>query len=134
MTLDFSTEAWQADLPTKGPHQATISDIQFIPKEGITWIIITWFLSGGGAVEELLGVDAPKGSSMVSKTANGKRRIAGLCEIHDIEPAFASYDDITEALMGKTATVVVGHKYRGGMDEPVIRSVLPPEKPSKSKK
>jgi hypothetical protein len=134
MSLDFSTEAWQANLPAVGSQQATITDMQFIPKEGITWLIITWSLADGSAVEEFLGIDAPKKSSMAAKTANGKRRINGLCEIHGIKPTFKSYDDITESLMGKTATVVVARKSQGGMDEPVIRAVSAPEEPVAKKK
>ena len=133
MTLDFSKEAWQENLPALGPHQAVISDIKFIPKEGITWMAITWSLTGGTAVEELLGVDAPPDSPMSTKTADGKRRINGLCEIHEIGSTFKSYDDISAALIGKPATVVVAHKFRGGMDEPVIRGVSAPENPKRKK-
>jgi hypothetical protein len=128
MTLDFSTKAWQENLPATGPHQAEISEIRFNPKEDITWLNITWKLADGGAVEEFLGVDAPPDSPMLAKTANGKRRINGLCEMHDLKPSFKSYDDITAALMGKSATVTIGHKFKGGMDEPIICGVTAPEK------
>jgi hypothetical protein len=128
MTLDFSTDAWQKNLPVVGSHQATISDINFIPKEDITWMIITWVLADGGAVEELLGVDAPSDSPMLAKTASGKRRLNGLCEMHKMKPSFKSYDDIAAAFISKAATVVIGHKPNGGMNEPVIRGVSAPEK------
>ena len=128
MTLDFSAKTWQDNLPAIGPHPAVISDIKFIPKEDITWMVVTWNLDGDGAVEELLGVDAPPDSPMLAKTANGKRRINGLCEMHDLKPTFKSYDDIVAALIGKSATVIIGHKFRGGMDEPVIRGVSAPVK------
>jgi hypothetical protein len=128
MTLDFSTDAWQKNLPAVGSHQATISDINFIPKEDITWMIVTWTLADGGAVEELLGVDAPLDSPMLAKTANGKRRLNGLCEMHKIKPSFKGYDDIAAAFIGSAATVVIGHKPNGAMDEPVIRGVSAPSK------
>lgn len=128
MTLDFSIEAWQENLPAVGPHQAVITDITFKPKEDITWMIITWKLADGGAVEELLGVDAPTDSPMRAKTAPGKRRINGLCDMHNLKPTFKNYDEIVAALIGKSATVVIGYKTIGGMDEPVIRGVLAPEK------
>ena len=126
MTLDFSTEAWQKNLPAVGPHQ--VSDINFIQKEDITWMAITWTLADGGAVEELLGVDAPPDSPMLAKTANGKRRLNSLCEMHKIKPSFKGYDDIAAAFIGKTATIVIGHKPSGDMDEPVIRGVSAPKK------
>jgi hypothetical protein len=128
MTLDFSTEAWRKNLPTVGPHQATISDINFIPKDDITWMVITWTLASGAAVEELLGVDAPPDSPMLAKTANGKRRLNGLSEMHKIKPSFKGYDDIAAAFIGTTALVVIGHKPNGAMDEPVIRGVSVLEK------
>jgi len=126
MTLDFSAKTWQDNLPAVGPHPAVISDIKFVAKEDITWMIVTWKLDGDGAVEELLGVDAPPDSPLLAKTASGKRRINGLCEIYDLKPAFKNYDDIVAALIGKSATVTIGHKFMGGMDEPVIRGVSAP--------
>jgi hypothetical protein len=128
MTLDFSTKAWQENLPALGPHQAVISDIKFIYKEDITWMTMTWSLADGGAVEEFHGLDAPPDSPMRTKTVNGRRRINGLCEMHDIKTAFKSHDDISIALVGKSATIVIGHKFKGGMDEPIICGVTAPEK------
>lgn len=127
MTLDFSNEAWKEYLPTPGSHQAQISDIKFIPKDDITWMIISWELDVGSVVEELLGIDAPKSSPMLAKTAEGKRRINGMCEMLDIKPQFSNYDDIAAAFIGETATVIVALKSRGGMDEPVIRGVTAPK-------
>ncbi len=139
MTLNFSKEAWQESLPSPGPHQAILTDMKFISKHDITWLVVTWKLADGAIVEELLGVDAPKASPMLAKTANGKRRIMGLCEIHGVDPEFDTYDDIMAAFVGKPATVVVAHRHSGGMDEPVIRGVsapLPPKQlpASQSKK
>ncbi len=127
MTLDFSNEAWKENLPAPGPHQAQISDIKFIPKDDITWMVINWELDVGGIVEELLGIDAPKNSPMLAKTAEGKRRINALCEMYNLKPQFKNYDDIAAAFIGEAATVTVAHKYKGGMDEPVIRGVTPPK-------
>ena len=126
MALDFSTKAWQENLPALGPHQATITDIRFMPNDDITWMAITWQLEGGAAIDELLGLDAPPDSPMLAKTGPGKRRINGLCEMHKVKPTFKSYDDIAATLIGKAATVVVAHKFKGGMDEPVIRGVSAP--------
>ena len=134
MTLDFSTKAWQENLPVVGAHQAVVSDIKFIPKDDITWMVIRWSLKEGGAVEELLGVDAPTDSPLFPKTAPGKRRIIGLCEMHKIKPEFKGYDDIAATFVGKPATVIVGHKFNGGMDEPVIRGVSAPEDNEKTGK
>lgn len=127
MALDFSNKAWKETLPNPGPHQAQISDIKFIPKDDITWMIIYWELSGGGVVEEILGIDAPKDSPMLSRTADGKRRINSLCKIIELEPQFNEYDDIAAAFIGENATVTVALKYKGGMDEPVIRGVSAPK-------
>ena len=134
MTLDFSTKAWQENLPAVGAHQAVISDIKFIPKDDITWMIITWSLADGGAIEELLGVDAPRNSLKRFKTGDGKRRINGLCEMHNLNPTFNNYDDMTAAFIGKSATVIVGHNFKGGMDEPVIRGVSAPEQGERKEK
>jgi hypothetical protein len=127
MSLDFSNEAWKKNLPSPGSHQAQISDIKFIPKDDITWMIINWELDVGGVVEELLGIDAPKNSPMLAKTAEGKRRINGLCEMLELDPQFNTYDDIAAAFIGEAATVIVALKSRGGMDEPVIRGVTAPK-------
>ncbi len=127
MALDFSNKAWKENLPLPGSHQAQISDIKFIPKDDITWMVISWQLDKGGVVEEILGIDAPKGSPLLNRTADGKRRINGLCEIIGLEPQFKNYDDIAAAFIGETATVTVALKFKGGMDEPVIRGVTPPK-------
>lgn len=127
MTLDFSNEAWRENLPETGSHSAKLTDMKFIPKEDITWLVMTWTLEGGAVVEELLGIDAPKDSPMLAKTANGKRRIMRLCEMHDIQPKFGSYDEILAALVGREATIVVAHRQKGGIDEPVIRGMSAPK-------
>ena len=52
MSLDFSNEAWKEALPKPGSHQALISDIKFISKDDITWMVINWELKTGDVVEE----------------------------------------------------------------------------------
>lgn len=124
MTLDFTTDAFEANLPQAGRHLAVAEDVKIITSQNdVSYLIITWRLDSGQAVEQMSAIDAAPEHPQYGKTAEGKRLIQKLCEVASIEPKFKTYDDITAAFMGIRAEITLAHAMKQGMRVPAVRAV-----------
>jgi hypothetical protein len=127
--LDFSNEAFEAELIPSGTYPGRLAHVKLVVTDSVL-LAFSWQLkvperADPVTVEELACIDAGPGGDP-AKAATGRARIRAVLDAHGIAPRFNGYDQLSRAIIGKEMQVVVGRGTKAGLPVAKVVELLPP--------
>lgn len=129
--FDLSDDDWLAAIPPAGIHEVEVVNATIHPKPDTAWLKIVYRAVAGAElheVEELLALDAPKGSARYARTAEGKNRLRAILAANGIPwQRVRRVEDVPALLLGCRVHLAVSHRRKGGdLPVPHVEGVVEP--------